>query len=214
MSLTPQNRQEEWYQQMINASTGNYLPSIDSGDAGKVLTVANDGSWEVADVPTELPSVSGSDENKVLTVDSNGDWSAEAIPSQLPTVTSDDKDKYLHTNDTTGALEWSAVSGGGGGALVVNVTETESNNRYIYTCDKTANEILSALEEKAVIFKYEYGYIESCVGGGQYLDGYQFVRGGTSVDDVQFIASDLTDYPYYYEEDYNGGDSEPNPNLY
>ena len=90
--------------------------------------------------------------------------------------------------------------GGGGGMLVVNVTETETDNKYLYTCDKTAGEILSALEEKAVIFKYEYGYIESCVGGGQYLGGYQFVRGGTSTGDVQFIASDLTDYPYYYED--------------
>lgn len=84
----------------------------------------------------------------------------------------------------------------GGGVLVVNVTGTESDNHRIYTCDKTAGEILSALEEKAVIFKNEYGYIESCVGGGQRLDGYQFVRGGTSADDVQFVASAITDYPY------------------
>jgi len=90
-------------------------------------------------------------------------------------------------------------SSGGGGALVVNVTETESDTHYIYTCDKTAGEILSALEEKAVIFKYESGYIESCVGGGQHLDGYQFVRGGTSAGDVQFVALAITDYPYYQD---------------
>lgn len=140
MSLTPQNRQEEWYQQMINASTGNYLPSIDSGDAGKVLTVANDGSWEVANVPTELPSVSGTDENKVLTVDSSGYWVAQAIPSQLPTVTSDDKDKYLHTNASTGSLEWSAVSGGG----VMTVTITYDDVESKYTLDKTWQEIHDA----------------------------------------------------------------------
>lgn len=87
----------------------------------------------------------------------------------------------------------------GGGVLVVNVTETESDTHYIYTCDKTAGEILSALEEKAVIFKYEYGYIESCVGGGQHLDGYRFVRGGTSEGDVQFVALAITDYPYFQD---------------
>lgn len=32
--------------------------------------------------------------------------------SSLPEVTADDKDKYLHTNASTGDLEWSAVSGG------------------------------------------------------------------------------------------------------
>ena len=93
-------------------------------------------------------------------------------------------------------------SGGGssgGGVLVVNVTETERDTHYIYTCDKTAGEILSALEEKAVIFKYEYGYIESCVGGGQYLDGYKFVRGGKSAGDAQFTALSITDYPYFQE---------------
>ena len=79
MALTPVNRQEEWYQQIINASTGKYLPSVTVQDAGKVLTVGDDGSWE-----------------------------ADAIPKELPTVETTDKDKYLHTNASTGALEWVA----------------------------------------------------------------------------------------------------------
>ena len=79
MDLTPWNRQEEWYQQMINASTGNYLPSISAQDAGKVMTVESDGSWGVENVPTELPSVSGTDEGKVLTVNNSGVWGAEFL---------------------------------------------------------------------------------------------------------------------------------------
>ena len=83
MSLTPWNRQEEWYQQMINAATGKYLPSVDAEDAGKVLTVGQDGSWE-----------------------------ADAIPQELPTVEETDKDKFLHTNGTTGDLEWADAPSG------------------------------------------------------------------------------------------------------
>ena len=89
MALTPVNRQEEWYQEMINAQTGKYLPSISSADAGKVMTVS-----------------------------SNGDWEVDNVPSPIPAVAQTDKDKYLHTNPTTGALEWSAVQGGSGTSIL------------------------------------------------------------------------------------------------
>ena len=81
MALQPEHRQEEWYQQMINAATGKYLPSITSQDAGKVMTVESDGSWGVENVPTELPSVSGTDEGKVLTVNNSGVWVAQTPAS-------------------------------------------------------------------------------------------------------------------------------------
>lgn len=91
------------------------------------------------------------------------------------------------------------AGGGGGGALVVNVTETESGQDYVYTCDKTAQEILTALESGVVVFKYDYGYIETCIGGGHVLDAYQFARGGTSPGASPFTAFQLTDYPSYVD---------------
>lgn len=135
MALTPWNRQEEWYQQMINASTGNYLPSITSQDVGKVMTVENDGSWGVENVPTELPSVTSADETKVLTVDSHGDWVAADAPSGLPSTASASAGDVLSLNNSKEAV-WTTPSSGGG---VLVVTDTDG------TLDKTWQEIHDAM---------------------------------------------------------------------
>lgn len=47
---------------------------------------------------------------------------APETPNELPAVAAADKGKYLHTNESTGALEW-AEGGSGGGALVVTDTD-------------------------------------------------------------------------------------------
>lgn len=121
MALTPWNRQEEWYQQMINASTGNYLPSISAQDAGKVMTVESDGSWGVENVPTELPSVSGTDDGKVLTVNNSGVWVAQN-PSSGGGV--------LVVTDTDGTLDktWQEIHAAmlSGGAVIQH-DETEAD---------------------------------------------------------------------------------------
>lgn len=90
----------------------------------------------------KLPPVSTADNGKVLGVN-NGVWEKVAASggSDLPEVTSSDKDKYLHTNSSTGDLEWSDVSGGGGGEFVV----TFSGEPLLgFSPDKTVSEIHDA----------------------------------------------------------------------
>lgn len=121
MALTPVNRQEEWYQQMINASTGNYLPTISQQDAGKVMTVENDGSWGVENVPSDLPAVSAADKDKYLhTNASTGDVEWSPAPTELPSVSGTDEGKVLTVNNSG---VWVAGNPSGGGVLVVREVE-------------------------------------------------------------------------------------------
>lgn len=59
-----------------------------------------------------------------------------ASASDLPDIGSSDKNKFLHTNESTGALEW-AEGGSGGGVLVVH--------DVLGTLDKTWQEIANAV---------------------------------------------------------------------
>lgn len=212
MALTPWNRQEEWYQQMINASTGNYLPSISAQDAGKVMTVESDGSWGVENVPTELPAVETTDKDKYLhTNASTGAVEWSAVEDELPAVTSSDKDKYLHTNDSTGAVEWAdapnelpavtdvdegkvltvnnsgvwvaANPSSGGGVLVV--TDTDG------TLDKTWQEIHDAMLSGGAVIQHDETEADAVlrvyVGKGTY--------DVSSADGVSYSASSASGYP-------------------
>lgn len=58
------------------------------------------------------------------------------VPNELPAVAAGDKGKFLHTNESTGALEW-AEGGSGGGVLVVHDEDG--------TLDKTWQEIHDAI---------------------------------------------------------------------
>lgn len=66
--------------------------------------------------------------------------SAAAI---LPSVGASDKNKFLHTNSSTGALEWSGVSGGAEDFII---TCTPTSADMSGTTDKTAQEALAAYQ--------------------------------------------------------------------
>ena len=188
MALTPYTRQEEWYQQMINASTGNYLPSITAQDEGKVLTVENDGSWGVENVPQELPAVETTDKDKYLhTNASTGAVEWSAIEDELPAVTASDKDKFLHTNESTGALEWAEGGGSGGGVLVV----TETNG----TLDKTWQEIHDALlTTGAILVIRDFVAQISCFGDALAGEYSIYATAGNEINDT-YTASSASGYP-------------------
>ena len=191
MALTPWNRQEEWYQQMINASTGNYLPSITSQDAGKVMTVESDGSWGVENVPTELPAVETTDKDKYLhTNASTGAVEWADAPNELPTVTDVDEGKVLTVNNSG---VWVAANPSGGGGSVVHVVISGSTA----TLDKTWQEIFDGdYASVSVMMAESNKTLGKIVQVANELTSY-YVDAILGADDspVSFTADSASGYP-------------------
>lgn len=132
-----------------------------SANMGKYL---NDNKADLSDIPHTIDSMTDVD----ITSPTNGqallyDYANEVWVngniSILPTVVND---RYLHTNATTGALEWSEVQGGGssatvlGGTLIAGDTQLSFNNSAITA---TAMIDIYAVDDKDI------GYIDRQVSG-------------------------------------------------
>lgn len=90
--------------EQLKVAAAEELPTVDSGDNGKLLGVSG-GKWAAVSAPTELPSVNSGDNGKLLGV-SSGAWAAVSAPTELPAVTSSDEGKVLTVN---GSGEWVAA---------------------------------------------------------------------------------------------------------
>ena len=103
-----------------------------SANMGKYL---NDNKANSSDVPQTIDSMNDVD----ITSPANGqallyDYANEVWVNGniniLPTVVND---RYLHTNATTGALEWSEVQGGGSSATILTGTLTAGQTTITFT---------------------------------------------------------------------------------
>lgn len=81
------------------------VPASTSEDAGKVLTVDEDGVAEWADAAKELPAITAEDAGKVLTVDEDGEPGWADIAKELPAITEEDVGKVLAVGEG-GTLVW------------------------------------------------------------------------------------------------------------
>ena len=146
MALQPEHRQEEWYQQMINAATGKYLPSITAQDAGKVMTVESDGSWGVENVPTELPSTTSASAGDVLSLNNN----KEAVWA----TTSSGGERFIVT------LTLTSESGGVADKTNAEIAEAFENGKSVwFTGNMGGMDGWFPLKSVTYISSYEYPFI-------------------------------------------------------
>ena len=92
------------------------------------------------------------------------------VSGEVPVVGSGDKDKYLHSNASTGAMEWVEAPGGGGGGDVF-VVRVSPDNDDGYVAERTVTEIgNAAYDGKTILVTYLDDYY--CYSGiaNVYLD--------------------------------------------
>lgn len=74
---------------------------------------------------------------------------APETPNELPAVAAADKNKFLHTNESTGALEWAEA---GGGRFVVTFSYDVGTETW--SADKTIAECVAAWNAGQTLFAY------------------------------------------------------------
>lgn len=128
-------------------------------------------------------------------IGSNAYVDVESSGADLPEVTANDKDKYLHTNSSTGNLEWSSFNVPSG--LLQYSEETLSasySDLYSMIQSGIIPYYILPFEEDGVIFNWvmRLGYL--CVEDGIYIAKFMSASpsSGTQVQTEYFEASDDT----------------------
>ena len=120
------------------------LPAAAAADAGKVVSVASAGGYELSAIPAELPAATAADEGKVVSVAAAGGYELSAIPAELPAATAADEGKVVSVDENGDyAL---AEAGSGDDEFIVNVTLDND-----VTVDKTFSEIEAAINEGKIV---------------------------------------------------------------
>ena len=98
-----------------------------------------------------------------------------ASASDLPDIGSSDKNKFLHTNESTGALEWAEGGGSGGGVLVV----TEANRKL----SESFNTINAALKSGQMVQLIKSNEVSGIIYAANVVsDGMNIVYDVTGMD--------------------------------
>ena len=111
---------------------------------------------------------------------------APETPNELPAVAAADKGKYLHTNESTGDLEWATAGGSGGGVLVVHDVDG--------TLDKTWQEIRDADFAVVVIAAQNIVRKDPVIVTNDARGEYKVVT-GYAEEGYTYIASSASGYP-------------------
>ena len=170
-----------------SVTVGDYTIAYESG----VVTISTTASNDIVDIRIEPVDVVISDAFRAAVNET-----APQTPKELPDVGSSDKGKFLHTNESTGALEWAEGGGSGGGVLVVTATAG--------TLDKTWTEIVTAMSTTgAVLAHYDDGDIVDLKtfrnASVDEKNGEYTVNTGTGIME-QYVATSASGYPVQQSE--------------
>ena len=126
---------ESWFNGFTMTYLNNLVDvSISSPSAGQVLKYSSSplGSWSNSSLSKSDVGLGNVDNTSDLSkpISTATQTALNAKADALPTVVND---RYLHTNASTGALEWAQVQGGGSSATLLTGTLTAGNTTITFT---------------------------------------------------------------------------------
>ena len=113
------------------------LVAENTGESDNPISIIVGGAVDLAAVQSSYTTLTTACKNAlkgILFINSSGKVD---VSGDVPVVGSGDKDKYLHSNASTGAMEWVEAPGGGGAPCVVFSMDSSGN----VSCSHTASQL-------------------------------------------------------------------------